>query len=325
LTGSAPVPPVSAPRIAVFGAGGVGGYFGARLRQAGADVHLIARGAHLDALRRGGLQLRSPLGDATVRVPATDRPENIGPCDYVLLCVKAYDTAAAARRLGPLLGPGTAVLSLQNGVDNEGHVARLIGARHVMGGAAYIFSTIAEPGVIDHTGGPARIVFGELDGARTPRVERLLDVCRKAGIDAAIAPDIRVELWSKFAFLCAVAGMTAATRLPVGDIRDAPAAWAMLRRMVEEVCAVASAAGVILPADSVERHVDFTTSLPPGSFSSLHHDLTHGRRMELEALQGTVVRLARDHGVAAPMNEAVYALLQPWALRAERGGSDRPT
>ena len=177
-------------RIAVYGAGGVGGYFGARLAQAGAEVHFLARGAHLQALREHGLKVRSVKGDFQVRVQATDDPADIGPCDFVLFCVKTFDTDAAAARLGPLLGDGTAVVSLQNGVENEEKLARAVGEEHVMGGAAFIFAGIAEPGVIVHSGGPASITFGELDGRATQRARCLLAWCERAGFQAELSASI---------------------------------------------------------------------------------------------------------------------------------------
>src|SRR5499427_10894142 len=173
-------------RIAVYGAGGVGGYFGARLANAGAEVQFIARGAHLQALRERGLNVRSVKGDIEVRAPATDDPAEVGPCDFVLFCVKTFDTDAAAARLGPLIGAGTAVVSLQNGVENEDKLARAVGDDHVMGGAAFIFAEIAEPGVIAHTGGPAGITFGELDGGISGRAGRLLACCERSGFGAEL-------------------------------------------------------------------------------------------------------------------------------------------
>jgi 2-dehydropantoate 2-reductase len=302
-------------KIAVLGAGGVGGYFGGRLAAAGNEVHLLARGDHLAALRDDGLRVRSLKGDFTADVHATDDPSAVGRCDAVLFCVKSYDTREAAARLAPMLGDDTAVVSLQNGVDNEETIAAVVGAGHVLGGAAFIFSTIAAPGVIAHTGGPARIVFGELDGVRTPRVERLLAACQEAGVDAAVPPDIRVVLWSKFAFICAVAGMTAAVRLPLGEIRAEPASWAMFRRLLTEVVAVARAEGVALGPDVVREQVALAEAQGPDVYSSLHHDLVNGNRLELDALHGAVVRRGARRGVPTPANEAVYAILAPWAAR----------
>lgn len=302
-------------RVAVVGAGGVGGYFGGRLAQVGEDVHFLARGAHLRAIRERGLRVRSIRGDFEVRAQATDDPDQIGPSDYVLFCVKSFDTREAASKLPPLLQAGTAVISLQNGIDNEEAIAEEIGWDHVMGGVAFIFSSIAEPGVIQDTGGPARIAFGELDGRESERGARLLETFQAAGVDAQLSSTIRQVLWNKLAFICAQAGMTAATGLPIGEIREAPEAWAMFRRVVEEVGAVAAAEGVELGEGAVDRHVQFAEKLEPGSRSSLHHDKTTGRRMELDALHGTVVRLARKHGLPAPASEAIYAILEPWAAR----------
>jgi 2-dehydropantoate 2-reductase len=305
-------------RIAVVGVGGVGGYFGGRLAQAGEEVHLIARGAHLEALRRKGLRVRSVTGEFEVKVPATDDPAEVGPVDHVLFCVKSYDTGSAAPSLGPLLRERTGVVSLQNGVDNEDILTRQLGERHVMGGVAFIFSTIAEPGVIAQTGGPRRILVGEMDGSRSDRVEELVATCRAAQIDAEATGDIRLALWDKLAFICAQAGMTAAVRLPIGEVREVPEAMALFRRIVEEVRAVAAAEGVELAEDAVDRHEAFARGLEPGSFSSLHDDLVRGRRMELEALHGSVVRRAGVHGVSVPASEAVYAVLRPWAVWNER-------
>jgi 2-dehydropantoate 2-reductase len=302
-------------RIAVFGAGGVGGYFGGRLGVAGAEVHLIARGTHLEALQEKGLTVRSTKGDFHIDLPATDAPDSIGACDFVLFCVKSTDTAAAARRLGPLLHDGTAVISLQNGIENEDVIAAAIGARHVVGGAAYIFSTISRPGTIEHSGGPARIVVGELDGRGSERIERFLEISRSAGIDASISSTILRVLWDKFAFICAQAGITAAVRLPIGDIRTVEESRATFEQIVAEVSAIARAEGVDLGSDAPARHATFADQLEPGSFSSLHHDLTHGKPMELETLHGAIVRLARRHSVPVPTSETIYAILKPWAVR----------
>jgi len=308
-------------RIAVYGAGGVGGYFGARLAQAGADVHFIARGAHLHALREHGLRVRSVKGDFRVQAQATDDPADIGPCQFVLFCVKTFDTDAAAARLGPLLGDGTAVVSLQNGSRTRRKLARAIGEEHVMGGAAFIFAEIAEPGVIVHSGGPASITFGELDGRTSPRAQRLLAWCERAGFDAELSASIKTVLWAKLAFICAQAGMTAAVRLPIGEIRTVEVAWAAFSRLVAEVCAVAEADGSPVPQAAQDSALTLAQAIEPGSFSSLHDDLVAGRRMELEALHGFVVRRAAQHGLAVPMSDAVYAMLQPWAVRNQRASA----
>jgi 2-dehydropantoate 2-reductase len=312
-------------RIAVYGTGGVGGYFGGRLARSGADVQFVARGAHLAALREHGLRVRSVKGDFSVRVPVTDDPAGIGPCDAVLVCVKSFDTEAVAARLGPLLHEGTAVVTLQNRVDNENTLARAIGAEHVLGGAAYIFAGIIQPGVIAHTGGPTSITFGELDGHESERVRRLLECCRRAGFGAELSPDIRTVLWAKLAFICALAGMTATVRLPIGEIRTIEPSWAAFRQLVDEVCEVAAAERHPIPPTARERALATAQALEPGGRSSLHDDLVAGRRMELETLHGFVVRRAREHGLAVPMHEAVYAILKPWAEHNERAAAgDRP-
>jgi len=303
-------------KLAIYGAGGVGGYFGGRLAQAGADIHLVARGAHLDALRRDGHAVESVHGDFEVDVPATDDPADIGPCDYVLFTVKSFDTEAAAREMSPLLSEDTAVISLQNGLDNEEKLAAEIGREHVMGVVSYIFSTIARPGVVEHTGGPTSFTYGELDGMRSDRAERLLEWCERAdGMEAELSEAIRTALWEKAAFICAQAGMTATVRLPLGDIREQQESWEMYRRIVDEVCRVGRATGVDLPDGTVDRWMEFAGDIDADSYSSLHYDMTHDKPMELEALHGAVVRRGREHGIAVPTNEAVYAILRPWAER----------
>jgi 2-dehydropantoate 2-reductase len=293
----------------------VGGYFGGRLALAGVDVHLIARGPHLKALRANGLGVRSIKGDFQIDLPASDDPSDIGPCDYVLFSVKSFDTEAAAARLGPLIADRTAVISFQNGVDNEEKIGAVLGPEHVMGGAAYIFSRIAEPGIIAHTGGPARVVFGEMDGSDSERARQFLDACREGGIDAELSGDIRRVLWNKFAFICAQAGMTAAVRLPIGEIRTVRESWVAFKRVVDEVRAVAAVEGVELPADSADRHARFAENLEPTGYSSMYDDLTSGRRMELDALHGTIVERARRRDIPVPVSETIYAILRPWAER----------
>jgi len=302
-------------KIAVLGAGGVGAYFGGRLAQAGADVHLLARGAHLRALVERGLRVRSANGNLDLRLPATDRIEDIGPADYVLVCVKSLETESVAVQMKPVLHAGTTVISLQNGVDNEEKLARVLGPERVVGGVAFIMSTISEPGTIEHVGPLARIVFGEMDGSRSDRTESFLSLCKEAQIDAEVSSDIRSVLWNKFSFICALAGMTATVRLPLGEIRASSEALEMAKNIVREVMAIAAAEGVTLPPDTVDKAVGLAMKMDPGIFSSLHYDMTQGKPMELEALHGTAVRLAHKHGINAPMCEAVYAILKPWAMR----------
>jgi 2-dehydropantoate 2-reductase len=213
------------------------------------------------------------------------------------------------------------VLSLQNGVENEESLARVLGEHHVMGGAAFIFAGIAEPGVILHTGGPTSITFGELDGRVTERARRLLGCCEQAGFGAELSASIKTVLWAKLAFICAQAGMTAAVRLPIGEIRSAGVTWAAFRRLAAEVCTVAEAEGHPVPQAAQRRALALAQAIEPGSFSSLHDDLVAGRRMELDGLHGFVMRRAEKHGLAVPMTEAIYAILQPWAIRNQRAGA----
>jgi 2-dehydropantoate 2-reductase len=304
-------------KIGVMGAGGVGGYYGARLASAGAEVGLIARGDHLAAIRERGLRVRADDEDLTVRVAASDDPAEIGPCDAVLFCVKSYDTEQAAALLEPLLKPETGVVSLQNGVDNEEKIAARIGPEHVLGGASFILAHIAEPGVVEQMGSVRRVIFGELDGSRSERVTRLLAEFRKAEIDSDRADDIRVVLWDKFAFLCALAGLTAVTRLSIDELLAVPETRTLFREMVREVSLVAQAEGVELADDIVDRKTAFAETLAPDSFSSLHHDLVTGHRLELDALHGELTRRAARHGVSVPVSELIHSLLRPWELRTE--------
>lgn len=300
-------------KVTVVGAGGVGAYFGGRLAQAGADVTFIARGAHLEAMRTRGLRVNSVLGDFTLEpVRATDDAAEAPAADVVLFCVKSFDTDVAGRLLPDLLGPGGAVLTLQNGVDNDDRLGAIVGADRVLAGAAFIFSTISEPGIVTHSSGPARIVFGERLGAPSPRCSELLSWFERAKVEASLSDDMAAVLWNKLAFICAQAGVTAASRAPIGRVREVPESRDVFRALSREVCAVARAEGVAVPPDATSQHVAFAERLDPGSFSSLHYDLTHGKRLELEALHGTVLRRARRRGLSVPHTETIYGLLKPW-------------
>lgn len=306
-------------KIAVIGAGGVGGWLAARLADAGADVHVLARGAHLAAIRAHGLRLTSPAGDVVTNVAAVSDAGEIGPCEVVLFCVKSYDGDAAMGSLPGLCRDGTAVISLQNGIDNIDRLAPVVGWPQVVGGLAIISSTISEPGVVVHSGGPASVVFGELDGSESERTSALLQVLRVPGVDARRSDHIRVELWDKFAFLCAMAGTTATMRLPLGDVMASPASAAMFEAVVGEVYAVARAMEVPLAADAVAVRMAFVRRLDAHIYASLYYDLVAGRRIELDALHGTVVRLGAAYGVPTPMSTAVEAILRPHADRAVAG------
>ena len=300
-------------RIVVVGAGGVGGYFGARLARGGQDVTFVARGAHLEALRRSGLTIRSAVeGEYTVPVSAVEKVAGLPTADAVLVCVKSFDTESAVEQVRPVVGPSTAVLSLQNGVDNEDIIDAVLGPGHAVGGVAYVFAAIEAPGVVAHVFA-GRIVFGEMDGRPSPRVEALRGAFAAAGVPAAVSDDIRRALWEKYLMISAQAGMTAVTRCPIGVVRSTPETWRMYRMIVEELAALGRASGVALPDDAVERTLANAQGLAPHLFSSLHHDLVHGKRLELEALHGHAVRLGERLGVPTPMVFAVYAALRPFA------------
>ncbi len=294
-----------------MGSGGVGGYFGGLLARGGEDVTFIARGAHLEAIQKNGLQVRSAVGDFHVRPKATHDPAAVGPVDLVLFCVKAYDTEAAGKQVRPMIGPQTTVLCLLNGVDNEERLAAVLGERHVMAGVVHILSTISAPGVISQTAGPRRIKFGEMDGRVTPQVQRILEVFKAAGILAEISPQIQVDLWEKFLLICAQGGVTALGRLTVGEILACPETAVFYRGVMEEVAAVGRAKGVPLSADVVDRALAFARGLEAHMRSSLAHDLSQGNRLEVETLAGSVVRYGRDVGVPTPFNFAIYACLKP--------------
>ncbi len=298
-------------KIAVMGTGGIGGYFGGRLAYAGEDVTFIARGAHLEAIRKNGLQVRSVAGDFHVHPKATHDPSAVGPVDLVLFCVKAYDTDAAGLQIRSMVGPQTTVLCLLNGVDNEEKLAAILGEERVLAGVVHILSTISAPGVISQTAGPRTLRFGEKDGRITGRVERILRVLKGAGIDAALSTRIQVDLWEKFLFICAQGGVTALAQLTVGEILACPETTALYRGVMEEAAAVGRAKGVALPADAVERAMVFARGLQPGMRSSLAHDLSQGNRLEVETLAGSVVRYGREVGVPTPFNFAIYACLKP--------------
>ena len=300
-------------RVIVLGAGGVGGYFGAKLARAGADVTFLARGAHLAAIRADGLRVRSTAeGEYVVKAAAVDTLEGQPPADVVLLTVKANDTEAVLARARPVVGAETAVLTLQNGVQSVALIDQAFGPGHALGGAAYVFAVIGAPGVIEHKLF-GRIAFGELDGRRTPRAERLLAALTKAEIPTELAADIRRVMWEKYLLICAQAGMSALARVPAGVLRAHAPTWAMYRALVTEVAAVGRAEGVALAADAADVVMKAAEALPPTAYSSLHHDLVNGKPLELEALHGHLVRLGQRHGVPTPMASAVYAALLPHA------------
>jgi 2-dehydropantoate 2-reductase len=301
-------------RIAIMGSGGVGGYFGARLAQAGYDVGFIARGAHLAALRERGLAVESKLGNVNLAsVRATDDPATLSPVDFVLLSVKLWDTETAARAISPIVGPATTVLSLQNGVQKDDVLRRVLGDRPILGGICYISATIARPGVISHTGTLQKIVFGEYDGQRSARAEAFLEACRRAGIDSELSPEIRKAIWQKFVFLVGLSAVTTAIRLPIGPIRENPRTRRFLLDIMGEVVAVGRAQGVALNAGYAEDLLSYFDGLPAEMAASMSHDLERGNRLEVDWLSGAVAELGRAAGTPAPLNRAVSDILALYA------------
>jgi 2-dehydropantoate 2-reductase len=300
-------------RIAVIGAGGVGGAFGAALANAGADVTFVARGAHLKAMRQNGLRIEGGRGETIVDpAQATDDPATIGPVDFVLFCVKLWDVESAGAAIKPLIGPTTAVIPLQNGIDSAERLIPILGAQAVMGGVAQISATIAEPGVIRQVGTFMRLVFGELEGGKSARGEAFLSLCQKAGFDATHSDQILTDLWMKFILLASNAAITAATRSPVGILRDDPDIAPLFARAYAEVAAVGHAKGIKIPSDAVEKTIGFHHNAPPTMMASMAHDLIRGNRIELPWLSGKVVALGRDLGVPTPVHEILYAVLKPF-------------
>jgi 2-dehydropantoate 2-reductase len=301
-------------RIAIMGTGGVGGYFGGRLAASGVDVTFIARGAHLAAIQRTGLRVVSPNGDIHLTpTRATDDPSTVGPVDYVLLAVKLYDVDGAVAQVGPLVGPETAVVTLQNGVTSIDSVLRVVPRANVMGGVARISADIAEPGVVRQTGKFADFVFGELDGTRTARGEALLAAAQKANIAAEFSGAIETDIWRKFVFLASFSAVTSASRLPIGPIRKLAVSRALLQSAVAEATAVAAANGISLGGDFVDQVMGVMDNLPAEMKSSMLVDLERGRRLEVSWLSGEVSRLGAAVGVATPVHDALAAVLAPHA------------
>ncbi|WP_406424333.1 ketopantoate reductase family protein [Streptomyces sp. NBC_01589] len=302
-------------RIAIVGAGGVGGYFGTRLAVAGNDVTFVARGRHLEAIRRDGLEIRSPLG--AFRAPANSAVASIselGPVDLVIVAVKLWDTDDVAAQLRPAVDRGARVLSLQNGVHKDMVLLRHLPDEAVLGGACYISAFIQEPGVITHNGTLQKVVFGDYQQERTPLARAFLAACHAAGIEAEISSDIERLIWEKFVFLVGLSATTTAIRQPIGAVRAHPRSRALLRDLMAEVIAVGQASGVQLDEKFADDRLAFCDTLPAGMTSSMHNDLEHGSRLELPWLSGGVVELATRMGISVPRNQAVADILAPYEL-----------
>ncbi|HYF65134.1 MAG TPA: 2-dehydropantoate 2-reductase, partial [Herpetosiphonaceae bacterium] len=296
-------------KIGIIGAGGVGGFFGARLARAGYEVVWLARGAHLAAIQRAGLRVSSQTGDLHVApARASADAAELGPCDLVLITVKLWDTAGAIEAARPLIDGRTTVMSLQNGVQKDELLRELLPGVPLLGGAAYIEAHIAEPGLIVHGGAIQRLVFGPFGGGESAAAAAFLAACQAAGIGAELSGAIEKAIWEKFVFLVGMSGMTSAARLPVGPLRANPATRALLLECMREVVAVARASGVELGADFAERQLARYDHIPATMTSSMHKDLDRGSRLELPWLSGHVAELGGRLGVATPVNRVISAL-----------------
>jgi 2-dehydropantoate 2-reductase len=300
-------------RVAVIGAGGTGGYFGGLLARAGHDVTFVARGAHLDAIRARGLAVKSRLaGNFTVHGEATADIRSIGHADLVLVCVKTYTMDSVLPHLPSLVGPGTMILSMQNGIDNEDRIAAVTGPGPVVGLAAQVSAFVESPGVVAQTAGPGKLIIGEMAGGESARTSMLANTLRDAGIAVDVRPDIKTALWEKFVFICAASGVTALTRLPAGPIFGDRETAGLFRATLEEGVAVARAEGFALAGGFAEQTLGNMRRLEPWTRGSMALDLLEGRRLELETLNGTMVRLGRAREVPVPVNWTIYAALRPF-------------
>jgi 2-dehydropantoate 2-reductase len=300
-------------RIAVVGTGGIGGPYGASLAKAGADVTFVARGAHLAAIRENGLRVEGDRGQIQIRpAQATDDIAGIGTVDFVLLCVKLWDVESAGEQLRCIVGPETAVMPLQNGVDAAGRLIPILGHEPVMGGTAFVTGTIAAPGVIRQTGTYQRMTFGELDGRPSERGQRLRDLCEAAGFEGILSPDIRVPIWEKFILLVPLSGLHALTRVPLGVWRADPDLLGLYEAALRETVAVGLAEGVPLPPDSVDNGMAQMRSMPAHHTTSMGNDLLRGNRIELPWFAGKVVELGRRHSIPTPVNSFIFTALKPY-------------
>lgn len=310
-------------RIAIFGAGSVGGYFGGRLAQAGEDVVFIARSEHLRAIQSQGLRVDSPKGDFVIQpANASDDPAEVGAVDVVILGVKAWQVVEAARRMRPMLKEGACVVPLQNGVDAPFQLAKELGIEYVLGGLCRIAAMVVAPGHIRHIGIEPYIAFGELDNQPSQRCERLREAFERAGVWAEIPQDIHAAMWQKFVFIAAISGVGAVTRQPIGVIRKIPETRRLLVEALQEIVAVAEARGVRLPPALVEKTLADIDRLPAGTTASMQRDIIEGRPSELEAQNGAVVRLGAELGVPTPVHAFIYASLLPQEKMA-RGDLDQ--
>ena len=301
-------------KIAIMGAGGVGGFYGGRLAKAGEDVTFIARGSQLRALRQRGLRVKSTLiGDFELSaVQATEDPGSVGVVDLVLMCVKAYDLEAASRAIAPMIAAETVVIPLLNGVDIAERIGALVGMGHVLGGTTYASANVVEPGTIRHLG-MDRLIFGELEGGISARGEAIKGAFSGAGVPAELSPDVRKEIWNKFVGLAAMSGVASVVRLPGRKVLGDPDTRALMVAAMGEVEDLAHRQGIDLDRDLIDKLLSVFDDLPPQYKPSMLIDLEQGRRLEVEAVQGTVARLGEKMGVPTPVNSFLYAALKPHA------------
>jgi 2-dehydropantoate 2-reductase len=294
-------------KFGIMACGGVGGYFGGLLSASGNETHFVARGKHLESMSKNGLQIKciEPKDFIIKNASFTEDPKKIGACDVILFCVKTISNKSLIPAIEPMVGKNTTIINLQNGVDNEKQLVDFYGKEKIMGGAAYIFTSVTSPGVISQIGGPRKLVFGELDGVHTERSEKILNVMKKAKINAFLSQNILKELWTKFIFICAVGGMTALTRSSIGEIMKYEGTKTMTRSMMKEVYDISKAEGINLPIGTDEDRFNFIKEQDPSSKGSLCHDLEAGKKTEIDSLCGFVSKLGEKHKIPTPINDFV--------------------
>jgi 2-dehydropantoate 2-reductase len=307
-------------RVAVVGSGGIGAFLGGGLARSGQDVSFLARGKHLEAIRSQGLIVESvSLGNFQLKVKATDKPTDIGTVDLVLFCVKSYDTETALQQIGPLIGKSTTVLCFQNGVDNEDEIASAVGKEHVLAGAIFVESYISKPGKIVQSSGPWRIVIGEMDGTITRRAKLIHEALEKAGLKCELSNRIQEILWEKFLFICATGGICSISRASLGQVLEFQSTRELYVSSLREIAAVAKAKGIKLADDIVARTLTRADTVNKATKPSMLRDLEHGKRLEVDALNGTVSRFGRELSVPTPVNDFIYATLKLQDLNNGRG------
>jgi 2-dehydropantoate 2-reductase len=299
-------------RIAIVGAGGIGCIYGASLAKAGVEVIFIARGAHLAAMRANGLKIEGDRGETRIQpAQATDDPASVGIVDYAIFCVKLWDVESAGEAIKPMVGPQTAVIPQQNGVDAHERLIPILGREAVMGGTAWVTGSIVAPGVVRQTGTYQRLIFGELDGSMSARGQALADACESAGFAGEFEPNVLVPIWEKFLGIVPLSSVNSLTRAPLGIYREDPELWTLCEASLKETVAVGLAEGVALPPDSVDKVIGQMRSMPPHHMTSMCNDLLRGNRIELPWFAGKVVELGRKHGIPTPTTSLLYAALKP--------------